>query len=378
MKAVRNFKRLLDPSKAEPPMQSILGQDHESHFVEPPMEMEPEEDIAHNVPILDKNQGLNMLDRKLCERGHVLRSEDRNRQLERSDSTSLSSKRNSVQNPASIKLARTDSGSVRSAKVRGDSAGDFQTVFTPQPQSPHVPLSRASSTTTKRSVEGTRGHARDPLEEEFPYLFIGPSTYTGSRPETIESNPDAISQEPESISPPELSDTDSAADMPVQIVSESPGAAEFDIYETAYRQEIEQIRKRSHTLQEAGPKVYLTRRVEGKDDVKKLVGEHGHEEPRSRTLPALGPKLPFLSGPRPTISGISTQLQQRQEPTSETRSQDYHPQPPLSPPSASIPDPATSSLAATGTTATDAPPASETSRAKLRSLLGRVRGSRGT
>lgn len=366
-------------------MQSILGQEHESHFVQPPMEMEPEEDLAHNLPILDKSQGLNMLNRKLSERGHILRGEDRSWQMEQSDSTSVSSKRNSVQNPASVKLARTDSGSIRSAKLRGDSTDDFQPVASPQSQSPRIPLSRASSTATKRSVEGTRGHARDPLEEEYPYLFIGPSTYTGSPPATSELNQGIMSEEPESISPPELSETDPEMDMPVQVVSESPGAADFDIYETAYRQQIEQIRKRSRTLQEGGPRVYLTRRVEGKDDVKKLVGEHEQEEHRSKTLPELGSKLPIYSGPRPTISGIKSQLEQQQQqqqntpdPTAETPSQDHHPQPPLSPPSASIPDPATSSLAATGTTSADTHPTSENPRARLRSLLGRVRGSRGS
>lgn len=381
MKAVRNFKRLLDPSKLDTPMQSILGQEHESHFVQPPMEMEPEEDIAHNMPILDKSQSLNMLDRKLSERGHILRGEDRSRQMDLSDSTSVSSKRNSVQHPASVKLARTDSGSIRSAKLRGDSTDDYQPVASPVCQSPRIPLSRASSTATKRSVEGTRGHARDPLEEEYPYLFIGPSTYTGSSPESSELNQDIISEEPESISPPEFSDMDPETDMSVQVVSESPGAADFDIYETAYRQQIEQIRKRSHTLQEGGPRVYLTRRVESKDDVKKLVGEHEQEEQRSKTLPALGPKLPIFSGPRPTVSGIKTQLEQQQqqnqpEPAAETPCQDHHSQLPLSLPSASIPDPATSSLAATGTTSTDTHPTSENSRARLRSLLGRVKGSR--
>ena len=385
MRAVRNFKRLLEPSKADPPMQSILGQEYESHFVEPPMEMEPDEDLDSIIPSLDKGPAMDMLNKSLRDRASLRQGEqDRGRLPERGDSTSLSSKRNSVQPTTSIKMARTNSGSAHSAKVRGDSFDDFQTVSSPQPQSPGMPLSRASSSTTKRSVEGTRGHARDPLEEEFPYLFIGPSTYSGFHPsETSDSNADTMSEEPDNILTPDP-DTDLAADMSTLIVSESPGAAEEDIYETAYRQEIERIRKRSHTLQEAGPKVYLTRRVEGKDDVMKLVGEHATEEHRSKTMPAIGTKLPFLSGPRPTIGEIKSQLEQQQQqkpnPLQEEPAPDHpaQPQPPLSPPSASIPDPATSSLAATGTTAANNQPASENSRARLRSLLGRVRGNRGS
>lgn len=385
MKAVRNFKRLLGPAKAEPPMQSILGQDYESHFVQPPMEMEPDEELESIIPSLDKGQGMSTLNKRLGEHA-PLRQVERGRQPERSDSTSLSSKRNSVQPTTSVKMARTDSSSVRSAKLRGDSFDDFQTVSSPQPQSPGVPLSRASSATTKRSAEGTRGHARDPLEEEFPYLFIGPSTYSGSIfGETTDSNPDIMSEEPDNISPPET-DTDLADDMSALIVSESPGAADEDIYETAYRKEIERILERSQSLREgAGPKVYLTRRVEGRDDVMRLVGKHAAEPPRSKTMPAFGAKLPFFSSPRPTIGGITSQLvqqqqeqqQQKPDPVQETPAQDHHTQPPLSPPLASIPDPATSSLAATGTTSTDTQPSSENSRTKLRSLLGRVRSPRG-
>ncbi|KKY17346.1 putative calcium calmodulin-dependent protein kinase kinase [Phaeomoniella chlamydospora] len=96
---------------------------------------------------------------------------------------------------------------------------------------------------------GRRGHAHDPLEDQL-YLFIGPSTFAG------------VSEHEErrgSFMP----DND---DVPV--VSESPGAADIDIYETAYRDEIERIRAR---LQEEGkdmedmePMVYLTRRVDAK------------------------------------------------------------------------------------------------------------------
>jgi [calcium/calmodulin-dependent protein kinase] kinase len=50
----------------------------------------------------------------------------------------------------------------------------------------------------------------------------------------------------------------------IPIVSESPSATDINIYEMAYREEIERIRRRSRALQSPTPKIYLTRRVEGK------------------------------------------------------------------------------------------------------------------
>jgi [calcium/calmodulin-dependent protein kinase] kinase len=388
MKAVRNFKRLIDPAKSDTPMQSILGQEHASYFVEPPMEMEPDEALTSDIPdSFDKDQTLNAVNQKLHERHNVLGGDrslsgrDRKRQLDSTDSISASSKRGSVKYTASISPERRESGSVRSVKRRGESSDDVQAVPSVQSISPPVPLSRASSSTTKRSVEGTRGHARDPLEEEYPHLFIGPSTYFGSPTEEAnESNPDATTEEPDSISPPETSDTNLAADMSTLMVSESPGAAEFDIYETAYRKEVEQIRERSQTLQTAGPRVYLTRRVEGKDDVARLVEEHdfpeASQEPRSRTMPALGAKMRVHSGQQPAMGGIRALLQQQQQ-------QQQQQQMELDPPDQehdgqqNQPSSASKSSTATGDTSTAPQPVPGNPRTRLRSLFGRVRGPRG-
>jgi hypothetical protein len=52
-------------------------------------------------------------------------------------------------------------------------------------------------------------------------------------------------------------------DDDVPIVSESPGAADIDIYETAYRDEIERIRCRARK-EDNEPTVYLTRRVDAR------------------------------------------------------------------------------------------------------------------
>jgi hypothetical protein len=91
---------------------------------------------------------------------------------------------------------------------------------------------------------GRRGHAHDPLEDQL-YLFVGPSTLAG---------PSGNADRRPSFVPDE-------DDVP--IVSESPGAADIDIYETAYRDEIERIRARAK-IEDSEPTVYLTRRVDAK------------------------------------------------------------------------------------------------------------------
>jgi len=79
-----------------------------------------------------------------------------------------------------------------------------------------------------------KGHAHDPMDEEPLFLGIG----TGG--------------------------SDSPEAPPSDIVAESPTAADFNIYDTAYQQEVERIRAaQGHTAT-----VYLTRRVDTKREYK--------------------------------------------------------------------------------------------------------------
>ncbi|KAI2886606.1 hypothetical protein CBS76997_7397 [Aspergillus niger] len=392
IKAVTHFKRLIDPAKADPPMQSILGQEYETHFVEPPMEMEPEESFTAtgNMPILNKSQSLNMYNRRPWERDNVLqgfhqRREDLipNQPTDGSESLSHHGKTgpasgSNSRNASRMEPERKDSGSIRSHNIAGGSIDDFQPNSTPQSPSPFVPLSRASSVTTKRSVEGTRGHARDPLEEEFPFLYIGPSTYTGSSNQSnIDPDTDPIFEEPDTMIFAEPDEMDIDASHP--IVSESPGAADFDIYETAYRQEIERIRTRTLPRQGTIPKMYLTRRVEGRDDVKKLVGQHTPD-----SAIASGRKNTGLSLSS-AVSAIRLQLEQQQRQQEQKAQQAAENQKPAPfrqfAPSTSggNPEPVASLSAAAGTTTTSgletSNPSESSSSTRLKSLLDRVRSS---
>jgi len=85
-----------------------------------------------------------------------------------------------------------------------------------------------------RQESGEKGHAHDPLDEEPLFLGIG----TGGN--------------------------DALETPPGDIVAESPTAAEFSIYDTAYQQEVDRIR----AAQGKTATVYLTRRVDSKKEYK--------------------------------------------------------------------------------------------------------------
>ncbi|KAJ5539128.1 Calcium/calmodulin-dependent protein kinase kinase cmkC [Penicillium frequentans] len=394
MKAVKNFKRLVEPNKADPAMQSILGADHEAHFVEPPMEMDPDDEFP--VVGLDESVGTGHGSgggvRKVFGRHPMLAGQDRRDNSWNSDSASSSRLGQSPvgsKRPSGVfEPERKDSGSIRT----GRSPASFGHEARQSQSGSPMPLSRASSATTKRSVEGTRGHARDPLEEEFPYLHIGPSTYTGSSQEptdlNIGSDPAPLVAGPDSME----NDLDPDSVGPVHFVSESPGAAEFDIYDTAYRQELERINANSsQTFPGVGPRVYLTRRIENKDEVMNFAKEKAID---LQTGTKKFVSSPVAKGPSSTFSAavslLRNQIEQQKDADSmgipQQQEQEQMTEPPTerrgsNPPSSSIqpqslPDPEASSFEATGVPIPE-PPTSEDSKAQLRRLLARARDKGG-
>ncbi|KAJ5232021.1 hypothetical protein N7468_004977 [Penicillium chermesinum] len=376
MKAVKNFRRLVDPHKAGHAMQSILGGDIEPNFVEPPMEIDPEDNFPQvGLDLTAKSPGFGPI-RKMMERSTALGDDVG---LSDSSQSPMSSKR-----PSGVfEPERKDSGSIRSG--RSARKADFDTSHS-QSASP-IPLSRASSATTKRSIEGTKGHARDPLECEFPYLFIGPSTYTGTSSQepsdlSIGSDPAPLITGPESV----LEGDNAELPMDnVQMVSESPGAADFDIYETAYRSELERIN--SHSIEkEVNPKVYLTRRVQNKDEVLQFVkdkaidlqtGAKNIMSPSSKGATAFGAAVSLLRAQIEQQKEMEGELQgeQNEQEVSGSSGQPSERQtsnPSLSSfPFQSIPGPETSSLEATGVAAE--PYLGEDTATKMRRLLGKAR-----
>lgn len=232
-------------------MESILGQDIEAHFVQPPLP------ISQTHP-----QG----------RGHSIENESlgpdgpsEGEPEEREDifDTTLNSRPQELGSQIRGDAVAMQQPISRNATNTDGEASRYNLTCTPR--SPSPPLSSRADTPSKQSFsEGTRGHARSPLDEEHLYLFIGPSTFTG--PLTDTSSYSEIGSGSNSAT-----DADNPAeDVPaihvnsIPIVSESPSATDINIYETAYREEIERIRRRSRELRSPAPKVYLTRRVEGK------------------------------------------------------------------------------------------------------------------
>ncbi|CAD6439970.1 a4ccfe54-a8b9-48c1-9c45-5ec304feb66f [Sclerotinia trifoliorum] len=100
---------------------------------------------------------------------------------------------------------------------------------------------------------GDKGHAHDPLDEQPLYLGIGAG----------------------------VSGNDSLDAPAEELIAESPTAAEFSIYDTAYQQEVERIR----AAKGQATTVYLTRRVDHKKEYKAdryMINLPNHAEMKGR------------------------------------------------------------------------------------------------
>ncbi|KAL8838081.1 MAG: hypothetical protein Q9176_005286 [Flavoplaca citrina] len=229
MKAVKAFKRLLDRRRPGR-MSEILGRD--TRLVQPPLSMlRDEKPKLHHRPA----RSVDTADRKPVE--SVLAAEGIHRDIDLSDlDKGFPEKQNAVVAPSADN--KSPQSFSRHESISSPTSPTQKRNFNAQPKE-----HRAKPSTVD---DHGKGHAHDPLQDHL-FLAVGPF---GS---------------------------DEAPDPPA--VSESPGAAETNIYETAYSEEIERIRSRSGT----GTTLYLTRRVEEKkqfQDDENLVGrESGGDDP---------------------------------------------------------------------------------------------------
>lgn len=260
VKAVQKFKRLIDGGNT--PMKSILGEGLEPHFVQPPLSMQTTDDIDE----LASDNFESYLDSStpVQESSKIVGGDAESISSHAQDSGALKRKRGS----GAMVSSNSGDQSKRGSRIYDNVAS--------KPNSPAPDTPRADTPSKQSFNEGTRGHARDPLEEETLFLFIGPSTLTGT-PVDDDNKLDYFSRDAvhRSVTAPgRINNIDALADFEppppaaiddVPIVSESPSAAEENIYETAYREEVERIRSRSLQLHAPTPKVYLTRRVENTD-----------------------------------------------------------------------------------------------------------------
>lgn len=235
-------------------MESILGEGEESHFVQPPLLMGEEEEEEFSAVLHHRNMKEHIYPRRPAQ-------------------------------PKRPSQATTDySPSV--------STPPLEICTSPSPQFQSTP--GADTPTRQTGSEGTRGHARDPLEEEMPFLHIGPSNF-GPEAELNQTKQGDPALESGGIPTPARP---SLTESPM-IVSESPPAADIDIYETAYKEIIERITSRSREAQSPTPKVYLNRRVEKKATASSGLWSQVRRNSKLSGVPSPSAATPVPDSPPP-------------------------------------------------------------------------------
>ena len=247
VKAVNKFKALT-ANKRPPVMSSILGDQSEAHFSQPPGRIHRKPVPLPHLP--HRSNSLTTFDREARE--SVLVAEGVHRDLSvkstEQDAPSLGARGPALEIP--VRGAKAPS---ELPNASGEASPDSEEMLSQFPTAdgtdpvdvtklPPFQSRKLWAQTTDET--GRRGHAHDPLDDHL-FLYIGPSTF--AEPST--------NYDRRSSFVPDEND--------VAIVSESPGAADMDIYETAYRDEIERILARARE-EKKEPNVYLTRRVDQK------------------------------------------------------------------------------------------------------------------
>jgi hypothetical protein len=239
-------------------MSSILGEDESPRFSQPPLSLP--RGMPSSPHLEHKSHSLEIFDRRPMEGALATEGVHREIDLSRQGAGQLTSKRRPIDNV--IDPIREDPAEHGAKDPKANTFLTPPTLSTEHGDDSADALSRRSTAldtptgdpekfppfkrTHARTADDTghRGHAHDPLEDQL-YLFIGPSTFAGPAG-NADRRPSFVPDEDD-----------------VPIVSESPGAADIDIYETAYRDEIERIRARART-EDSEPAVYLTRRVDAR------------------------------------------------------------------------------------------------------------------
>ena len=216
MKAVKRFKNIIS-HKRPSGLQGILGKD--TRIVQPPLSMSTPE----KPPFFHRTRSVDSHDRRPIEQGLVAEGVHRDIDLDGYEK-SLPDREDAAIVYSPTRPSRHDSGQSPSSPTNS------RRILDAQPQA-HRPLVHAATAPMPAS-HGGRGHAHDPLSD---HLYIGIGTGGNSR----------------TPSPP--------------CVSESPPAADANIYEKAYDMEIQRLRAangRASTL-------FLTRRVERNEEYQK-------------------------------------------------------------------------------------------------------------
>ena len=219
MKAVKKFKQVV-AKKRPSRMEGILGRD--ARFVQPPLSMDTPE-----TPKLHKSRSVDTHDRRNLEQALV--TEGVHRELDPELGVSPPNR-----GDAAVAFSPSTPSKSKSSQS-ADSPNDTSSPKSPKrnlnahPQDHRPPIS-SKTWSPEPSRDTLKGHAHNPLED---HLFVGVGAGSDVEPY-----------------PPSL--------------SESPPAADIDIYETAYHEQVERIRAR----QGRAATLFLTRRVDTKPEYK--------------------------------------------------------------------------------------------------------------
>ena len=237
MKAAKKFKSVLSRNKRPPGMEAILGKD--TRIVQPPLSMNRSE----KRPVYHKTRSVDTHDRRPLEQALAAEGVYKDMDMDSYDKSVLDREDTAVTYAPSTPTKRT---STEDPTRSPTSPTNPKRSLNAHPKDHRPPVH--SATAPVAFDHHGKGQAHDPLSDHL-YLALGPG---GS------------SAPP---SPP--------------AVSESPPAADIDIYETAYHLELERIRAaqgRSATL-------FLTRRVENKEryqnDGDLIKGQADGSKPKS-------------------------------------------------------------------------------------------------
>jgi hypothetical protein len=215
MRAVKRFKKIVD-SKRGRLMEGIFGRD--SRMVAPPQALRTKSQETHNRHALDKILVTSGIHRDY--------SGDEKMPSAMEGLSLYQSPEVDVSSSLDRELGETQAHyKQRMETAKHHPSQDFDGMY---------PATRA---TTFPLDSRAKGQAHDPLEDT---LFLN----IGDNPEAPESNGDE--------------------DYP--IVSESPPAVEMNIYEQAYQDEMDKILERRGRE----PSMYMTRRMEHRDDIRAL------------------------------------------------------------------------------------------------------------
>ncbi len=223
MRAVKKFKNLLFKRRPNR-MEGILGGD--ARIVQPPLSMSR----AETRPPNHKTRSMDTFDRRPVQQ--ALAAEGIHHDMDLSDMGKFL--------PRRIDSAIAVASNNEEPNTGGEESNDpiarknLKRGSSSEVAPPHPTRKQPSGASDGHRNTG-KGQAQDPLEEKT-FLEVGPG----------------------------------GGDDP-PLVSESPPAADMNIYEKAYQQELERIRK----AQGQQATIYLTRRVEGKQEYKQdenLIG----------------------------------------------------------------------------------------------------------